>query len=432
MEIKEIEIDKIKPGDRFRYELGDIEGLAESIKETGLLQPITVDSKLNLLAGGRRWAAAKLAGMRKIPTVIRGIKGELDAREIELIENVQRKDLTWTERAMLEKRIFDLKKEADPSWTFEKQVELTGKSHGAIVRRVELANVMEEIPQLSDYDTEDGAWKAYKKLQEDVVAKILIDQSSEDVQKAHKWAKDHYTIGDAIAGMKEVKDGVCHFAEVDPPYGIELNKAKSRAKQTDTSRYNEIEAKEYEAFLVVIAEQVYRILKDNTFCVWWFGITWYETVKKVLTKAGFKVGEVPAIWVKGAGGQTASPDTMLASSYETFFIVRKGSPKLRTPGKSNVFSFAPVPPQHKIHPTEKPVALMLDIIDTCVYPGSRIICPFLGSGVTLRAGYIRNLVGFGWDFDEVARRRFADKVARDHLEEKEKEDAQNDSSSDGG
>jgi ParB/RepB/Spo0J family partition protein len=423
MKVEEIEVTKIKPGDRFRYELGDVESLSESLKDKGLLQPITLDSKLNLLAGGRRFEAAKLAGWTKISAVIRGISGELDAREIELLENVQRKDLTWVERAMLEKRIFELKSEEDPNWGRQKQADLTGKSVGAIHRRIELASLMEDLPELSDCATEDAAWKQYQRLKEDVVSKLLVEQSSEDTKKAHKWAKDHYKIGDALEGLKKVKDGTIHFAEVDPPYAIELNKAKERAEQTDTSRYNEVDAKEYQGFLETVAGETYRALDNNAFCVWWFGITWYETVKGVLTKAGFKASDVPAIWVKGIGGQTASPDTMLASSYETFFIARKGSPKLRTPGKSNVFSFSPVAPQHKIHPTEKPIALLLDIIDTCAYPGSRILCPFLGSGVTLRAAYMRGMVGFGWDFDEVAKRRFADKVARDFMEEEEQENA---------
>jgi ParB/RepB/Spo0J family partition protein len=431
MEIKELDIDKIKIGERYRYDLGDIESFAASIKEVGILQPITVDSKLNLLAGGRRLAAAKEAGLRKIPAVIRGISGEVDARLIELIENVQRKDLEWTEQAMLEKRIFDLNKEADPNWRYEDQATLMGKSAGAIHRRVELAGVMEDFPTIADHENQEAAWKAYHKLKEDVVAKLLVEQSPEEVQKAHRWAKDHYKIGDALEGMAKVNDGICLFAEVDPPYAIDLKKAKDRAKGTDTGRYNEIAPKEYKGFIEGVAKEVYRILGDNTFCVWWFGMTWYKIVQDVLTKQGFKVSDIPAIWVKGIGGQTASPDTMLASSYETFFIARKGSPKLRTPGKSNVFSFAPVPPQHKIHPTEKPIALILDIIDTCVYPGSIILCPFLGSGVTLRAAYMRSMKGFGWDFDEVAKRRFADRVARDFLEEEEQENAQDNSSSDG-
>src|SRR5215831_14010020 len=117
MKMAELSLDSIKVGERFRKDMGDIEGLAHSIKEKGLLQPITVDLHYNLVAGGRRLAAARLAGVTTIPCVIRKITDELDFREIELYENIHRKDMLWWERAKLEKLIFDMHLTKDPSWS---------------------------------------------------------------------------------------------------------------------------------------------------------------------------------------------------------------------------------------------------------------------------------------------------------------------------
>ena len=69
MQIVELHINRVKIKDRFREDLGDIEGLAEAIKEKGVLQPITVafnnkTRSYQLLAGGRRITAAKLAGLK--------------------------------------------------------------------------------------------------------------------------------------------------------------------------------------------------------------------------------------------------------------------------------------------------------------------------------------------------------------------------------
>jgi hypothetical protein len=56
---------------------------------------------------------------------------------------------------------------------------------------------------------------------------------------------------------------------------------------------------------------------------------------------------------------------------------------------------------------------MTEIMDTFVYPKSRICVPFLGSGVTLRAGYINQCMGFGWDLDELCKKRFINAVYLD-------------------
>ena len=64
-----IKIDRIKVGERFRVNMGDIEGLATSIETHGLLEPIIVDDDNNLLAGGRRLEACKILGHTSIMCV---------------------------------------------------------------------------------------------------------------------------------------------------------------------------------------------------------------------------------------------------------------------------------------------------------------------------------------------------------------------------
>jgi ParB family chromosome partitioning protein len=95
MKVKQVKIDEISIGERFREDHGDIESLVSSIQEKGVLQPITVDGRLNLLAGERRIKASVEAGLTKIPAVIREIGEDvIEAKEIELYENIHRKDFT--------------------------------------------------------------------------------------------------------------------------------------------------------------------------------------------------------------------------------------------------------------------------------------------------------------------------------------------------
>ena len=420
MKVKNVDVVDIQIGDRFREEYGDLEALAISIKEHNILQPLTVDEDLNLLAGGRRLAAAILAGMSKVPVVIRKVSSELTAREIELIENTYRKDFVWSERAKLEKRIFELKKEKDPNWTQDKQAELTEGSKGAVNRRLHLAEMLDVIPELEECKTEDEAYKKLKSLEEAVITQSMIDNSDERFKKAAKYAADHYKIGDAFEGIVKVNNGVVGFVEVDPPYAVQLDKRKGRNQdQQPIGNYNEVSREDYPEFIENMMIECFRIIQPNSFMIWWFGPEWYATVLSHLTKAGFKVNSIPAIWVKGIAGQTASPDTMLGSSYEPFFVCRKGEPKLRKPGTSNVFMHDPVPPQHKVHPTERPLTLMEDIIQTFCFPSQVVCIPFLGSGVTLRAAYKNNCTGYGWDFDEMCKTRFVNAVYKDITENKE-------------
>ena len=176
METKVLKIKQVKTGERFREEVGNIDDLVESIKEKGYLFPILVDQKNNLLAGERRLTAAIEVGMKEIPVVVRHVENEVDAREIELIENVVRKDFSWQERASLENYIMELKKEEDPNWGVEKQAEYMKQSVGSTHRRLALAQVMELVPEIADAKNEDEAWKKYKRLEEEVVvASIRAD-----------------------------------------------------------------------------------------------------------------------------------------------------------------------------------------------------------------------------------------------------------------
>lgn len=420
MKTEETKIEGIKVGERFREDLGDLTELMESIKDKGVIQPITIDDAGNLLAGGRRLEASRQLGLETIPAVIRSIHGELDAREIELFENTCRKDFTWAERANLEKAIFDLKKAQDPNWSIRKQGKETDTGYGAVQRRLELAKAMEAVPELANSKSAEEAWKKLKRLEEAAVVEMLKRSGEDQYRDAIKHVEGHYKIGDALEGLKKINPGAVDFVEVDPPYAVELDKRKSRNKDsTNIDKYDEIPTDEYPAFLEELGTKVYNIMRENTFCCWWFGPTWYQVILDTMRSIGFRVGDVPNIWYKGGAGQTASPDTTLGSSYEPFFLLRKGQPKLAKTGRSNVLAYDPLPPQQKIHSTERPIELMQEILDLCTYPGSVVCVPFLGSGVTLRACYSRDMVGYGWDLSEKNKARFLERIVMDKVREDE-------------
>jgi len=134
--IREIELDRIEPSPyQPRGAMDDeaLESLAASIRQSGVIQPILVrpaaatrgpdagDARYELVAGERRWRAARLAGLGSIPAIVRELKEE-SAAELALVENIQREDLNAIERARALRML----------------VERFGLTHGEVGRRVGL------------------------------------------------------------------------------------------------------------------------------------------------------------------------------------------------------------------------------------------------------------------------------------------------------
>ena len=104
-----IPIDDIIVSKRIRKDPGDIESLAESLKHYGQISPIVISKKNVLIAGGRRLEAAKLLGWRTINAVISESSNELEQLELEVEENVQRRDFSMEEVAEATRKIYRLK-----------------------------------------------------------------------------------------------------------------------------------------------------------------------------------------------------------------------------------------------------------------------------------------------------------------------------------
>lgn len=108
----EVELESIVPGamqPRTHFDEASLQGLAESIRSHGIVQPLLVRRRgdgYELIAGERRWRAAKLAGLVKVPVVVREVPDD-SLLEIALIENIQREDLNPIEEAQAYKKLIE-------------------------------------------------------------------------------------------------------------------------------------------------------------------------------------------------------------------------------------------------------------------------------------------------------------------------------------
>lgn len=404
-ELKYIPVAKIKVQNRTRTDFGDMDGLVESIKDKGLLQPITVDANLRLMAGGRRLEAAKKAGLKEIPALIRVVDkkfSELDHLEVELIENIFRQDFNHIERAQHTKKLHDYCQANNVDWSARKLAKLLGRNHMAVARDLQIANALEVVPELAKTKDQSEALKTIKRLEEHAVTGELRRRQEESIKhetdtgKFLKTANANYKIGSCFDGMAELpNNGMIHFIELDPPYAIDLNNIKKGDAPTKKT-YNEVPVKEYKAWMEKMASETFRVAGRHCWMICWFGPTHFQLVKDALIKGGWSVNDVPAVWTKGTG-QTLAPEYNLANCYEPFFVCRKGQPTLVEHGRGNVFNWFPEPGAKKYHPTQRPISLMMDLFDTFCLPRQIALVPCLGSGVSLRAAYLRGMSGFGWD-----------------------------------
>ena len=143
-----VKITKVEPNreqPRKNFDEDALQELADSIKQFGLLQPILVQDRKDyyeIIAGERRWRAAKLAGLKEVPVIIRNYT-EQEIVEISLIENIQREDLNPIEEAQAYKRLlteFHLKQ--------DEVAERVSKSRAAVTNSIRLLKLNEDVQRM--------------------------------------------------------------------------------------------------------------------------------------------------------------------------------------------------------------------------------------------------------------------------------------------
>ena len=144
--INEIALDQIEPNPnqpRHDFDEESLQELAGSIREIGIIQPITLrqvaENRFQIIAGERRWRASQLAGLKTIPAYIRTIKDE-SVMEMALVENIQREDLNPIEIALAYEHLLE-----SPGMTQEKVSERVGKSRVAITNYLRLLKLPAQV-----------------------------------------------------------------------------------------------------------------------------------------------------------------------------------------------------------------------------------------------------------------------------------------------
>jgi ParB family chromosome partitioning protein len=141
--INEIEPNKAQP--RKNFDEDSLQELADSIKQYGVIQPLILqkrDNSYEIIAGERRWRAARLAGLKKIPAIIKEYSPQ-EVVEIALIENIQREDLNPIEEAMAYQRLIE-----EYNLKQDDVAERVSKSRVAVTNAMRLLKLDERVQQM--------------------------------------------------------------------------------------------------------------------------------------------------------------------------------------------------------------------------------------------------------------------------------------------
>jgi len=183
LRISEIEPNKGQP--RRDFDEAALADLADSIREHGVIQPLLVRpmpaGTYQLIAGERRWRAARMAGLSEVPVVIRELD-DMETMEIALIENLQREDLNAIEESLGYKALAD-----QYNMTQEQIAKSVGKSRPVIANALRLLNLPQKVIEMVRRD-ELSVGHAR--------ALLALESKKEIVEMAERIVKQHLTVRD--------------------------------------------------------------------------------------------------------------------------------------------------------------------------------------------------------------------------------------------
>ena len=393
----------VKDGlERFRRDLGDLKELGKSLRETGQIQPIVINRKHELIVGGRRTAACVLDGM-KVKAIYEDMIDPVKMRLYELEENLHRKDLTPAEHALATEELHKLMQEVHGKsvsgkaggHTLDATAKILGKTRGSVISELELAKMIKAFPELKSAKKKSEIVKATKGLQKLQIAMTSLKDYEEIVAEKKDLFKLHNI--DAVEHMRSLPDNDIDILLTDPPYGIDYDKTLigigGKTGGLSTAGYKTSD-KMQDALPLFgeLAKESFRFTTAKAHGYIFLAPEFFWTIRQMFTVAGWRAYIKPLIWIKPGGGQANVPAIWPVSSYEMILYIRKDNSRLVKEGRPDYIECPTVSPNNRLHSNEKPVSLLLNLLERIILPGQKLFDPFFGSASSIEAGLRMKLI----------------------------------------
>lgn len=410
----QIPISLITVGERMRKDYGDIEELAESLSEHGLIQPVVINQNNELIAGGRRLAAARALGWEEIPVVYLETLDKRQLRKLELEENVRRKEMTWQERCLSIYEIHHLHMldhaiEGE-DWGYRETGELLGiRSVGDVHNALHVAKALvdkdEEISKCENLAT---AVRLLITRKEDQANKRMLELMPKSVSSSN--VKPILVDSNAPTDLSETINlqRICHNGDVlsllgahpfhhiicDPPYAIDMDMlAQENTGMQNISRV-EIEHQVgsnlhlLSSFVQATADH----LPDGGFLIMWCDYLRFEFLHDCGINAGLAVQRWPLVWFKTTPCINQSAQYNWTKNHEAVIIMRKPGATLLKAQPTSVISGPNARDPVFRHPFAKPMYVWRWLMDAVASKGQTILDPFAGEGsstlAAIEGGYV--------------------------------------------
>lgn len=377
MQVIEIPVeDVIILPERFREATGDMEGLATSILQHGLLEPIIIDEKNQLVAGLRRLTAHKMNVMQTIFAIYRDDLDDLKRKEIELEENIMRQEMSMPERIKALAQLDQLKRQRDPNWSQSQTAVVAGVGgQNRVSEAVTLANAFKLFPELEGAKSVNQAmnWLKTKAQQ------ITRVQEVKALPEVYASIESRIILGDSTEIIKNIPSESFDAIITDPPFGLDYDKRTAGSEASTLNSYKD-DADSYMRILAM-APEMYRTLRPNGWLVFFCGMSWWKEVLESFRAAGFACDDLPIIWDRSDGRTfTNRPDHFFTRGYDVALHAYKGDAKIVQKGKPNVLRIPPVQGSEREYLVERPVELYAELIRRLTLKGERVADFFVGSG----------------------------------------------------
>jgi DNA modification methylase len=431
MKIHEVEITDIvilPNRQRREFDAEKLLDLAGSIAENGLIHPVVVrsdeDGQMILVAGERRIKAIEYAwefgsgegesteeGINcgdhwfprpLVPCVYLGELDPLQAKEVELEENIKRTDLSWQEISAARAELMNLRKaqaerDGSPAPTLTDIVEEVSdaKDPSAVLSQVKQDIILSrhlDDPEIASAPSREKAYKALKRKEErEKNAALGAALSSTTLSSMHQLLK-----GDCTKILPTMQAGEHDVILTDPPYGIdasEFGDSGGRAVAHDYDDSHETWVK----LVSCLAYEGFRVTKTLAHAYVFCDIDRFVALRDLFTAAGWKVFRTPLVWFNPGAMRAPWPEQGPQRKYQLILYAIKGN-KPVTKIYGDVLQYTSDP--NLGHAAQKPVGLYNDLLRRSTRPGDSILDPFAGSGTIYSACNESKCKATGIEIDE--------------------------------
>ena len=392
-----MKLSDIRMGKRYRQDLGDIETLARSMADVGLIQPIIVKPDNTLVAGARRIEAADSLGWTEIPHVVaRNLEEELQLLKAQRDENTCRKDFAPSEAVAVAEELEPMEREAaktrhgrpknsenftgfpDAGNALDRVAEAVGMSRPTLAKAREVvASGDEELITKMDDKSVDAAYKELRK-QKLAEERAAIAKAAQDIPIDDRWAVEVADVHSHQANQR------FDFIITDPPY-----------------------PRKYLDLYAILAERSLEWLKPNGLLVAMCGQSYLDQIMQMM-------GEHLEYYWTGCyltpGQPTSLRHRQVNTSWKPILIYRL--PAAIYKGKIFGDVWKSDSNDKTFHEWGQSISGMLALVKQICLPGQTIFDPFCGAGTTGVAALMHGCLFNGIDLDEdnvgITRKRLHD------------------------